>query len=222
MRARPGVVLTASVRAGILCGIVFAGTCCAQQWYEIGGLAGYGIYRDVRVNGPGPDVTAGIRNRFVAGALICEDLYEHLSGEVRYLYHDGDPFLSAGGAEANIQGQSHTFTYDFLFHLKDRDERLRPYVAAGAGGKYYRTTGPAPGTQPFPQFATLVHTDDWKLVVDLGVGVKYRLQRNVIVRAEFRDYVTPFPKKIFAPAASATDRGLFQQFTPMVGVSYSF
>jgi hypothetical protein len=29
-----------------------------------------------------------IRNRFAAGAVFGEDLYEHFSGEVRYLYHD--------------------------------------------------------------------------------------------------------------------------------------
>jgi len=216
------VLFTAIVRLPILCGIALAGVCFAQPEYEIGGLFGYGLYRDVRVNGAGAEATAGIRNRFVAGAVVCEDLYEHISGEVRYLYHDGDPFLSAGGVRGNIQGQSHTFSYDLLFHVRPRDERFRPYVAAGAGAKYYRTTGPAPEPQPVPQIASLIHTSDWKLAIDLGVGVKYRWRRNVVVRAEFRDYITPFPKKIFVPAANGTDRGLFQQFTPMVGVSYSF
>ena len=47
-----------------LAGLLFAGACFAQSW-EIGGVAGYGWYRDVRVNGAGTEATVGIRNRFV-------------------------------------------------------------------------------------------------------------------------------------------------------------
>jgi hypothetical protein len=208
----------------VLTGALLAGAwaCLAQTQFEMGGTLGYGWYRDARVNSPGGTATAGIRNRFVAGAVVCEDLYDHASGELRYLYHDGDPFVAAGAARGNIQGQSHTFTYDVLFHVRPRDYRLRPYVAAGAGGKFYRTTGPEPSPQPIPQIVSLVHTDQWRLVVDVGFGVKYRLRRHLLVRADFRDYITPFPKALFAAAENGTDRGLFQQFTPLFGISYSF
>ena len=59
---------------------------------------------------------AGIRNRFAAGVVFGEDLYDHISGEIRYIYHDGHAFLSSGGVKTDMQGQSHTFTYDLLFH----------------------------------------------------------------------------------------------------------
>ncbi len=193
----------------------------AQQ-YEIGATIGYGIYRDVSVNSAAGTATAGIRNRFTAGAVVCENLYDHVSGEIRYLYQDGDPFLAAGNQRGNIQGQSHAFTYDLLFHLRDRDERLRPYVALGMGAKYYRTTGPEPRPQPAPEIAVLSEVNQWRLLVDWGVGVKYRVQRHVILRADFRQGITPFPKRLFVPADGATDRGLFQMFTPMVGISYAF
>src|SRR5690242_3595646 len=104
-------------------GLLFASGCLAQSW-EIGGVAGYGWNRDVRVNGAGTEATVGIRNRFVAGATITEDLYDHFSGEIRYMYHDGDPFLSLNGKTANMQGQSHSFTYNLLVHTKPRDENL--------------------------------------------------------------------------------------------------
>jgi hypothetical protein len=58
--------------------------------------------------------------------------------------------------------------------------------------------------------------------VSLGAGVTYRLHNHLLVRADIRDYITPFPKKLFVEADGATDRGLFQQFTPMVGISYWF
>lgn len=185
-------------------------------------MIGYGTYRDVRVNGAGAEATAGIRNRFAAGAVFCEDLYERFSGEIRYVYHDGDPFLAAGGKTGNIQGQSHALSYDVLFHARDRDEKLRPYAVLGIGAKYYRTTGPEPSPQPAPAIAELVRVNQWQVLMDWGFGVKYRLHRHLIVRGDFRDYITPFPKKLFVPAGNGTDRGLFQMFSPMFGVSYLF
>ena len=193
----------------------------AQQ-YDITGLIGYGFYREARVNSSSGTTTAGIRDRFAAGVVVGEDKYSRISGEIRYLYQDGDPFLSNGSLRANIQGQSHAIHYDVLFHAVDRDRRFRPFAAVGVGGKYYRTSGPAPVPQPFPQIATLVHANDWRLLVDVGVGFKYRLHNHVMLRGDFRDYITPFPKKLFAPTGNATDRGLFQQFTPTLGIGYWF
>jgi opacity protein-like surface antigen len=200
---------------------LFTGACFAQQ-YELGGAIGYGAYRGASVISPGGTATAGIANRFAAGVVFCEDLYEHFSGEARYLYHDGDPFLSSGSVKGNVQGQSHAFHYDVLFQFRRREERLRPYVAVGGGVKYYRTTGPAPVPQPLPRIASLTSKDEWNLLVTFGGGVKYRLRSNLIVRADFRDYITPFPKNLFVPAANGTDRGIFHQFTTLFGVSYSF
>src|SRR6185312_9712684 len=151
---------------------------------------------------------AGTRNRFTAGAAICEDRFEHLSGEFRYQYHDGHPFLSSGGVSKDIQGQSHTFTYDLLFHFKPRDHKIRPFVAAGAGAKYYDIAGPAPDPQPVPSIATLNAIDEWKFVASFGGGVKIRLQQHILVRADFRDYLTAFPKRELAPATNGTARGI--------------
>jgi hypothetical protein len=78
--------------------LIAAGVCvayCFAQDTEIGGAIGYGVYRDGSIYAPGGKTEAGIRNRFAAGAVFGEDLYDHLSGEIRYLYHDGHAFLSA-------------------------------------------------------------------------------------------------------------------------------
>jgi opacity protein-like surface antigen len=193
----------------------------AQQW-EVGGSFGYGWNRNLRVNGPGAEATVGIRDRFVAGAVLTEDLYEHVSGEVRYTYQDGDPFLTFGGRTANVQGQSHSFTYDTLIHLRDRDQRLRPFLTGGIGAKLYRTTGPPPAVQPAPGVAFLGASDQWKVLVSVGAGVTYRFPNHLIVRADFRDYISPAPTKLFVPAAGATVRGLVHQLTPMVGIGVWF
>ena len=80
--------------------LIATGVCvayCFAQDTEIGGAIGYGVYRDGSIYAPGGKAEAGLRNRFAAGAVFGEDLYDHISGEIRYLYHDGHAFLSAGG-----------------------------------------------------------------------------------------------------------------------------
>jgi hypothetical protein len=48
------------------------------------------------------------------------------------------------------------------------------------------------------------------------------LTDHILVRADFRDYITAFPTRLIVPAANGTDHGIFNQFTPLVGVSYVF
>ncbi len=198
-----------------------AGGCAAQQ-YEVGGAIGYGIYRNGTVFSPSGTAQAGIRNRFAAGFVIGEDLYEYVSGEIRYLYQDGHPFLSGGGVKTDIQGQSHAFHYDLLFHFQKRESRLRPFIALGAGAKDYVIAGPAPAQQPLSGIATLTASDQWKFLATAGVGVKYRLQKHVLLRFDLLDYMTGFPRRQIAPASGNTARGIFQQITPLFGASYLF
>jgi hypothetical protein len=209
------------VNAKLLVALVAAPWLLAQP-FELGGGIGYGIYRDGTIFGPGSTAEAGIRNRFAAGAVFSEELYDHISGEIRYTYHDGHPFLSSGNVKTDIQGQSHAVTYDLLIHFQPKERRWRFFAAAGAGVKGYVLPGPAPSPQPLAGLASLTTQDQWKLVVDVGGGVKYRLARRVVLRLDFRDYITTFPKLQIAPAGNNTARGIFQQFTPMFGVSYGF
>ncbi|HEY1342410.1 MAG TPA: outer membrane beta-barrel protein [Bryobacteraceae bacterium] len=199
-----------------------AGACFAQNKWEFGGVIGYGAYHNGSVITTAGTADAGIRNRFAASAIIGEDMYSHIGGEVRYLYHDGDPFAESGGTKANIQGQSHAFHYNLLLYAFDREARIRPYAAAGAGAKYYETTGPAPNPQPLRTIVSLAPANEWKALGTFGGGVKLRVTDHVLVRGEFLDYITPFPKKLFIPAPNGTDRGILHTFTPMFGLSYSF
>ena len=185
-------------------------------------MIGYGFYRNASVDAPAGKVTAGFTNRVAAGVVIGEDLYQHFSGELRYVYQDGDPFVSSGSTKGNTQGQSHSVHYDMLFHARPREARLRPFGAVGVGLKYFETTGPAPVQQPFPGIVTLTNDSELRLLVSVGGGVKYRFGNHVILRGDFRDYISPFPKRLFVPAQGGTDRGIFHQFTPMFGVSYWF
>ncbi len=206
----------------LLAGTIAATVPLSGQPYEIGANIGYGFYNNGTIFSPAGSVTAGIRNRFAAGVVLGEDLYDYISGEIRYLYHDGHPFLSGPGFRTDIQGQSHTFTYEILIHVKDQEHRLRPYVALGGGAKGYIIAGPEPFPQPVPGIATLNARDEWKPVASFGGGLKWEVREHLLLRLDFRDYLTTFPKRQIAPAPHNTARGIFQQFTPMFGVSYRF
>jgi hypothetical protein len=56
----------------------------------------------------------------------------------------------------------------------------------------------------------------------VGVGVKFRPIPHVQLRAELLDYLTTFPRQQIVPAPHNTARGVFQQITPLLGVSYTF
>src|SRR5579864_8011726 len=131
LQSRGSNCFTASV--GWKLAAFFCATACFAQQYEVGVTVGYGAYRNGSVTAPGGTATAGFGNTFVAGAIAGDDRYPHIAGELRYLYQDGDPFVSMGSAKGSIRGQSHAVHYDLIFHLKNREARLRPYAAVGAG-----------------------------------------------------------------------------------------
>src|ERR1019366_2763386 len=129
-----------------LAGLLTAGACLAQNWV-IGGGLGYGAYRNGAITSSAGSADAGIRNHDVITAVVTEDLFDHFSGEFRYLYHGGGTFLSSASSQGGVKAQSHVFAYDALIHGKPRTARIRPFVAAGVGAKYYDTTGAVPSPQ---------------------------------------------------------------------------
>lgn len=200
--------------------ILLTSACFAQQ-YEVGAGIGYGFYRNGSIYSSDGTAAAGIRNRFAAGIVVGDELSKYISAEFHYLYHDGHPFLDEAGMRSDIQGQSHALTGDLLFYFKPREHRWRPFLDGGAGGKDYVIAGPAPFPQPFPQIASLTTNDVWKVVFSVGGGVKFRLIPHMLLRAEFRDYLTTFPRQQIVPAPHNTARGVFEQFTPLFGISYT-
>jgi opacity protein-like surface antigen len=208
----------------ILAAVLLACAARAQppEQYQIGAQIGYGFYRNGSIFSSEGTAKAGIRNRFAAGIVLGFDFQEYVSCEFQYLYHDGHPFLQATGVKVDMQGQSHALTVEALFHFKDRRHRWRPYLIAGAGAKGYIIAGPEPFPQPVPQIASLVANDVWKVVFNLGGGVKLRLRDHLLLRAEFLNYLTTFPRTQIVPAPHNTARGIFEQLTPLFGVSYTF
>ncbi len=204
-----------------LIGFAFCVIACGQT-YQAGADIGYGIYRDGTIYSGEGTAQAGIRNRFAAGIDLGYELSEYVTAQFSYLYHDGHPFLQATGVKVDIQGQSDALTMELLFHFKPRKHRFRPFLAGGTGAKEYIIAGPAPYPQPIPQIASLTTNDVWKVVFSVGGGVTYMLRPHMLLRAEFRDYLTTFPRQEIVPAPHNTARGIFEQFTPLFGISYTF
>jgi len=204
-----------------LLGIAFAASLFAQR-YEIGADIGYGFYRNGTIFSADGTAGAGMRNRFAAGIDLGYEFSEYVSAQFCYLYHDGHPFLEAGGVKADEQGQSQALTVEALFHFAPRGRRFRPFVAGGVGSKGYVVAGPEPYPQPVPQIAALTANDVWKVAFSAGMGATWLLRPHVLLRAGFRDYLTTFPRQQIVPAPHNTARGIFQQFTPLFGVSYTF
>jgi len=201
--------------------LLFAAVACAQPW-ELGADLGYGVYRDGTIFSDTGTAQAGILNRFAAGIVFGDEFSDYVSAEIQYLYHDGHPYLKFAGTRTDIQGNSDALTYNLLFHFKTREHRWRPFLEGGVGAKEYVIAGPAPYPQPIPQIASLTTNDIWKAVFTAGGGIKLRVLKQMEIRAEFRDYLTTFPRQQIVPAAHNTARGIFEQFTPLFGVTYRF
>jgi hypothetical protein len=192
----------------------------AQSW-EVGGSAGYGLYRDVNVPGANPPATVGFTSGVAFGALLGQNLGSHLGGEIRYTYRMGDLKVTQGSTEAKADGQSHAIHYDFLLHATGKNAAIRPFLAVGAGVKDYRDTAAEQIIQPLHNVAVLTHTSQAEPLISFGGGMKLPISHRALVRFDIRDYSTPFPDKLLA-SPKVRNAGWMHDFVFMLGVSGLF
>jgi hypothetical protein len=202
-------------------GLMLASLCRAQEW-EVGGAFGFGVMKNATIDNSSGSVTAGFDNRFAAGAVIGQDLYQHISGELRYTFRDNDLVLKNGAQKVNMDGDSQLVHYDLLFHLLGKSSRLRPYAAAGAGIRLFRATGHEYANQPFGDFAFLTMTNEVKPLISVGAGLKAKVTDRTLIRLDFREYISPFPENLFVTAPGAKIHGWLYDSVPLLGVSFVF
>jgi hypothetical protein len=203
--------------------LALSSACMAQErGWEVGGAAGFGIMRNATIDNASGSATAGFDNRFVAGAVIGQDLYQHFSGELRYTFRDDDLVLKSGGQKVNMDGDSHLVHYDVLFHPTTKESRIRPFLAAGAGIRLFRGTGQEYASQPFSDFALLTKTNEVKPLISVGGGVKTKLTEHTAIRVDFREYISPFPENLFATVPGSKIQGWLFDSVPMAGISFVF
>jgi opacity protein-like surface antigen len=207
-----------SLRISLLL-LAAAAAAMAQQW-EIGGAAGGSFIPGVTASGPAGSATAGFKTGFTGGVFVGQNLYRHLSGEIRYNFMQSDLKLTSGGTTATFSGNSHAIYYDLRFHTNRRESRAELYAAIGGGMKIFRGTGTESAYQPLSQFAYLTKTQTVKPMLSAGAGVKFKLTPHMSLRTEVRDFFTPFPKDVITPAPGVKISRFLHDFVPIIGISY--
>jgi hypothetical protein len=198
-----------------------AGAAFGQQW-EFGGIGGGGFLDNVKATGTIGSATAGFQSGFAAGAFFGQNLYNHISGELRYAYLQSDLSLKSAGSQASFTGAAHVVHYDVILHTNRRGKRAQLFAALGAGMKIFQGTGTEEAYQPLSQFGYFTKTQALKPMASVGGGIRWNITGRVFMRAEFRDYITMFPKEIITPAPGVKYGTLLNDLVPMVGISYEF
>lgn len=210
------------MRSFVLSLFLLSSAAFAQQW-EFGALGGGQFLSNVSANGAGVgSATAGFAPGAAFGAYVGNNLYRNLGGEIRYEYFQNDLRLSSGGQTAQFTGAAHAIHYDVIYRTNRKESNVQFFAAVGAGVKIYRGTGAQEAYQPLSQFGYFTQTQAVKPMVSAGGGLTYRLSRHMYLRAEVRDFITPFPTQVLTPAPGVKFGSILQDIVPMVGLSYVY
>jgi Outer membrane protein beta-barrel domain len=202
--------------------LLAAGVASAQEW-EIGAMGGFGYSPHLTVSKSSASADTGIRYGGLVGVFAGEDMYNYWSGEVRYQYRFDNLKLSSGNINAgNFSAHSHLITADFLGHFRPRGSRVRPFIAFGGGARIMVGSGIESAGQPLGNLAALTATHEILPVADIGAGFKMDLRKNLRFRVEMRDYISPAPNKVIAPAPRASLGGVMNDIQGMVGFSLTW
>lgn len=193
----------------------------AQQW-EVGADAGYGFLRDVSVTSGSLTGKAGFSPGKAFGAVLGNQINRLVGGEIRYTYRADDLRVSSGAAEAAFKAESHALHYDVLVHATPKESPVRPFLALGAGVRFYRGTGLETSFQPLSNLVVLTHATEAQPLISAGGGVKFAVAKRALVRLDFRDYVTPIPSNLLATPGSNKFSGWVHDFVFLFGVSTAF
>ena len=194
-------------------------SCFAQEW-EFGGMGGAGFLSNVNVTSPSGSATAGFETGGAFGGFFGQNLYPHWSGEIRYLFLQNDLHINSSGNNANFSGYAQVLHYDLLYHTNRKGSKMQAFVAVGGGLKIFRGTGTQQAYQTNYQFGYMTNTQELKPMGDVGVGLRFELRPRVFLRTEIRDYITPFPEQIIAPAPGAKFGSILHDVVPTVSLSY--
>lgn len=202
--------------------LTFGAFACAGQTWEVGVAGGYSFYHEASITSAGSSAQAGFQSGAVASAELGQDVGQFFGGELRYAYLAGDENLRFGGQQVTLGADAQAIHYDILLYATPKGTKIRPYVSAGGGIKYYMGTGNESAVQPLGNFGFLTHANEVEGLFSAGAGIKFHVDPHWLVRVDFRYYLTPFPENLIAPAAQASAHGWLHNFVPMAGFAYTF
>jgi hypothetical protein len=194
----------------------------AQNW-EVGVAGGGNFYTSQTISNPAGDASAKLASGFIVSAWLGNNTSGQFGGELRYDYEHSDLNLSSNGTNVSFGGaQTNAIHYDAVYRFAPHEARAIPFVTAGVGVKDYSGTGTEQVFQPLSDIALLTKTSQIKPLVVVGAGVKFQVASNVQFRVEVKDFLTPFPNQVIAPALGSKVGGWLSDFTAMAGISFSF
>lgn len=193
-----------------------------ERQFEFGGGIGGTFSTSKTITGSGGTAEATLPRGLAGSLWLGHNMYRLVGGEFRYDYETGDYKLKGSGQEVSFGGRSHSVHYDVHLHFSPIGAKIRPYVLVGAGVKRYSGTGVERAFQPLSRIAVLSNTNELKAMMTFGAGLKVGLGHNMNLRLEFRDTMTPFTGKIILPTSGGNPGGWVHDFTPLIGISYSF
>src|SRR5687768_12213870 len=74
--------------------------------WEVGILGGFGWHSSRSISAPGGSASAGIGQGLPVSGHLGHNMYEHVSGEIRYTFQRHDLEVSSGGTKAGFSAQS--------------------------------------------------------------------------------------------------------------------
>lgn len=193
----------------------------AQQW-EVTALGGFAMARGMTIEKGNQSVKAGFKEGLAAGALLGNDSHRRVSGEFRYMYRAGAARLESGSSEFSSSARQHIVGMDLLYHFADRGQKVRPFIAAGGGGRRFEGRGAEMAIQPLQNVAVITSTSQTSPFIDAGAGVKWYVGKKTIFRIEFRDYMGPGPEQVLTPVPGSTMKGWVHDLMGLAGVGFSW
>jgi hypothetical protein len=204
-----------------LCALAAAPAAWGQKW-EFGGGVGGNFYPSNTITNGSASASITTETNVAGSVWLANNISDHWGGEVRLDYSRGDLQLSSGNTQALFNSEAYNIHYDFQYHFTNTASRVRPFVAAGAGIKYYRGIGTEVEFQPLSQFALLTKTTQLKALISVGAGLKFKVTDHFGLRVEVHDYLTTFPGNVVQANVGSKISGWAQQIVPMAGISYLF
>jgi len=198
-------------------GLLLASYAVAGDWQVTAG-AGFGAYRPATFSAPEDNAQAGIGPRFVLNAAAGRQIGEHLAFEGAWTYQDGDFELSSEGTKTAFDASAQAVHADLLGYLRPRSSRWRPFLAAGAGAKFY-TGSETPAARPLSQFGSFRQGTDTRALLLFAGGVEWNHSSRWALRLELSDYATPFPTSVIVPAAGVHASGWLHGFVAVFGIT---
>jgi len=200
-----------------------AGLASAQESeWEVGGIGGVGFSPDMTVKNSSTSASASVRPGLAVGIYAGQNMYRYWSGEVNYLYREGDLKLSGNGQSARFAAHTHLITGDFLAHFKPRGAHIRPFVSFGGGIEVMEGTGQEAFNQPLGNLAALTATREVLPVGEVGAGVKVQLASHLQLRVQVRDYISQAPHEVIAPAPGARLSGIRQDILGTAAIAVTW